>query len=186
MKCPHVILALTFGMTLPVVAHAQTFDSVAECQTLKSEITATMADARGLESLLVQDNLGIEDYLSQLYEGVKILTKTGEAFFKAADEHEAACRLKLQQANKIEEIRGIYDWYLEPAKLAYQFFRRARETAVRLNRQADVDALNTIMTEYDDAMMKLVSVCQSDLEGTPHAEMCTQYSARLAEALADR
>ena len=55
--------------------------------------------------------------------------------------------------------------------------------AVQLNRQADVDVFNATMTEYDAAIMKLVSVCESDLANTPSAASCAALSAKLSDAL---
>ena len=165
-------------------AYAQSFDSIDECQALKKSVRSAIEESAPLEALLTPNNdLVDEIYLSQLYEGVKILSKSGESFFKAAEDHESACRTALRQANKIDEIRVIYDWYLEPTKRAYQFFKRAREAAIQLHRQADVDAFNAMMTEYDAAVMKLVAVCQSDLENSSNLSTCTALSSKLADTL---
>ena len=168
---------------LPVTAFAQAFDSVEDCRALRSEVSAAIEKSSELDSLLDTPKISQESYLEQLYSGVKILSQAGEAFFKAADNHESACKTGLRQAGKIEEIRVIYDWYLEPSQKAYQFFHRAREVAIQLNRQADVDTFNEIMTEYDAAIMKIADVCKSDLENTPAFFTCTHLEAKLADTL---
>ena len=175
---------ILFTLALSSTAYSQSFDSIDECQALKSSVRAAIAESDALDTLLAPNpDLTDEIYLAQLYEGVKILSKSGESFFKAADEHESVCRTQLKQVNKIEEIRVVYDWYLEPTKRAYQFFKRAREAAIQLHRQADVDAFNTMMTEYDAAVMKLVAVCQADLENSPQLATCTALSAKLSDTL---
>ena len=160
-----------------------TFDSIDSCKSLQQEIAAAVEESNGLANLLTDKSITLDDYLSQLYEGVKLLSKTGEMFFKASESHESDCKTFLKQAGKIEEVRKIYDWYLEPTQLAYQFFKRAREAAVSLNRQKDVDAFNESMTQYDAAIMKLVGVCEADLANTPHAATCTALSSKLADIL---
>ncbi len=173
-------LALLF---LPSTVLAQSFDTVDSCQNLQQEVTAAVEESRGLSSLLTEQNLTEEAYLTQLYEGIKILSKSGEMFFKASDSHESTCKTILAEAKKMEQLRGIYDWYLEPVQVAYRFFKRAREAAIRLNRQGDVDVFNSAMTEYDAAIMKLVAVCESDLTGTDYAATCKNLSAKLNDAL---
>ena len=182
MKITTFLIALSF-LTIPATAMAQSFDTIDDCKSLRQEVTAAVEESKALSGLLTDQNLTEEAFLAQLYEGVKILSKSGEIFFKASDNHESTCKTMLTNAGKIEEIRHIYDWYLEPSKLAYQFFRRAREAAIRLNRQADVDVFNKTMTEYDEAIMKLVSVCESDLANTPSASTCATLSAKLSDAL---
>ena len=179
------LIICIFGAILitPVTSFAQSFDTIDDCRALRQEINAAVEESAALDALLSANDIKTEEYLEQLYSGVKILSKTGEMFFKAADNHESACKTKLRQANKIEEIRVIYDWYLEPSKRAYQFFRRARETTVKLNRQSDVNSFNDMMTEYDSAIMKLADVCKSDLENTKSAETCDQLSAKLVDIL---
>ncbi len=175
---------LCLGLILmPSYAMAQSFETVDACQSLKNEVTAAVEEARPLSSLFAEENITEEQYLAQLYQGVQLLSASGQMFFKASDSHESTCRTVLSESGKIEQIRVIYDWYLEPVKMAYQFFKRAREAAVRLNRQGDVDVFNTTMTEYDSAVMKLVSVCESDLAGTSHAATCSELSARLGDVL---
>ena len=176
-------IILTILITLPVTAKAQSFETIDDCRALQNEVKAAVEESSGLDKLLTATDLKTEDYLEQLYSGVKILSKTGEMFFKAADNHESACKTRLRQVNKIEEIRAIYDWYLEPSQKAYQFFRRAREAAVKLNRQSDVDSFNAMMTEYDAAIMKLADVCKSDLENTPSVNTCDQLAAKLTDVL---
>lgn len=160
-----------------------TFDSIDSCKSLQQEIAAAIEESNGLSSLLTDKSITQKDYLTQLYEGVKLLSKTGEMFFKASESHESDCKTFLKQAGKIEEIRKIYDWYLEPTQHAYQFFKRAREAAVSLNRQKDVDAFNESMTQFDAAIMKLVGVCESDLASTPQAATCTALSTKLSDIL---
>ena len=104
-------------------------------------------------------------------------------FFKASDSHESDCKTRLTQAGKLDEVRKIYDWYLEPTQIAYQFFKRARDAAISLNRQQDVDTFSKTMTEYDAAIMKLVGVCESDLANSPHAATCTALQTKLTDVL---
>ena len=182
MKSLPLILSLIL-LILPASAMAQSFETVDACKSLQQEVTAAVEEAKPLSGLLTDENITEAVFLSQLYEGVKILSKSGEMFFKASDSHESTCKTVLTNAGKIEEIRRIYDWYLEPVKAAYQFFRRAREAAIRLNRQADVDVFNATMTEYDAAVMKLVGVCESDLANTPSAATCATLSGKLSDAL---
>lgn len=167
----------------PSFAAAQSFDTIDDCKSLQNEVSAAVEASRSLEKLFTSGSLTEEQYLAQLYEGVQKLSSSGQMFFKASDNHESTCRTILTEAGKIEQIRVIYDWYLEPVKLAYHFFKRAREAAVQLNRQGDVDTFNTTMTEYDAAVMKLVSVCESDLAGTPSASTCAQLSTKLGDVL---
>ena len=179
-------ISLFFAATIcmaPMTAFAEGFDSVDDCRALRNEVSAAIEKSSELDTLLDTPNISLESYLEQLYSGVKILSQTGEAFFKAADNHESACKTSLRQANKIEEIRVIYEWYLEPSQKAYQFFHRAREVAVQLNRQSDVDTFNEIMNEYDAAIMKIADVCKSDLENTPSLPYCSQLAAKLADTL---
>ena len=183
MKKTLLSIILTSLITIPVTSYAQSFETIDECRELRQEITAAMEESSGLDELLTASDIKSEEYFEQLYSGVKILSKTGEMFFKAADNHESACKTKLRQINKIEEIRAIYDWYLEPSKRAYQFFRRAREAAIKLNRQSDVESFNTMMTEYDAAVMKLADVCKSDLENTQSVHTCDQLAAKLSDVL---
>lgn len=177
-----ILLAVALAV-VPGTAWAQSFETIDDCQALRESVTAAVEEAHGLDRLLTDKGLSVENYLSQLYEGVKLLSKSGEMFFKAADDHESSCRTRLTQVNKLEEIRTIYDWYLEPTRSAYQFFKRAREMAVSLNRQGDVDAFNTMMTEYDAAVMKLVAVCESDLADTPYLSTCANLSVKLTDVL---
>ena len=176
-------LALGFFMAMPVMAHAQSFETVDACKNLRQEVTAAVEEAKPLAGLLTDKAITQDKFLAELYEGVKVLSKSGEMFFKASDSHESTCKSMLIQANKQEEIRNIYDWYLEPVQMAHAFFHRAREAAIQLNRQADVDAFSAAMTEYDAAVMKLVGVCESDLAGTPAATTCATLSAKLGDIL---
>lgn len=182
MKLRTLLIALSF-LIFPASAMAQSFDTIDACKSLRQEVTAAVEESKPLSGLLVDPSLTEEAFLSQLYEGVKVLSKSGEMFFKASDSHESTCKTMLTNAGKIEEIRQIYDWYLEPSKLAYQFFRRAREAAIKLNRQEDVDVFNATMTEYDAAIMKLVGVCESDLANTPSASTCAALSTKLSDVL---
>ena len=182
MKIRSFLISLSI-LIFPASAMAQSFDTIDACKNLRQEVTAAVEEAKPLSGLLVDSGLTEEAFLSQLYEGVKILSKSGEMFFKASDSHESTCKTMLTNAGKIEEIRQIYDWYLEPSKQAYQFFRRAREAAIKLNRQADVDVFNATMTEYDAAIMKLVGVCESDLVNTPSASTCAVLSTKLSDVL---
>ncbi len=170
-------------MLFPVSGMAQSFDSVDACKSLRNEVSAAVEAAKPLETLLVSEQVTESEYLAQLYEGVKVLSKSGEMFFKASDSHESACKTILTQGEKQGELRQIYEWYLEPVRAAYQFFKRAREAAVKLNRQSDVDMFSSTMTEYDAAVMKLVGVCESDLAGTEYAKGCASLSTRLGDAL---
>lgn len=170
-------------MCFPVSGMAQSFDSVDSCKSLRNEVSAAVEAARPLEGLLVSAQMTESEYLSQLYEGVKVLSKSGEMFFKASDSHESGCKTVLTQGEKQGELVQIYEWYLEPVQVAYQFFKRAREAAVKLNRQEDVDMFSQTMTEYDAAVMKLAGVCESDLAGTEYAKGCATLSARLGDAL---
>lgn len=176
-------LVLGFTLSMPVLAQAQSFDTVDACKNLRQEITAAVEESKPLAGLLTDQAITQDKFLAELYEGVKILSKSGEMFFKASDSHESTCKSMLTQASKQEEIRVIYDWYLEPVQIAHAFFYRAREAAIKLNRQADVDAFNATMTEYDAAVMKLVSVCESDLANTPSAATCASLSAKLGDVL---
>lgn len=162
---------------------AQTVETIDPCKALHQEVTAAVEESAPLDHLLTDTQLPADSYLSQLYDGIRILSKSGEMFFKAADAHEEACKSALKKANNLNELAQIYDWYLAPAGRAYQFFKRARQAAVALNRQDDVDTFNKTMTEYDQAVMKLVGVCQSDLAQTEKAASCTALSVRLSEAL---
>ena len=182
MKIRSVFAALCL-IFVPSVSYAQSFSSVESCVMLKSGVESAVKQADNLSMLLTDETLTEEAYLSQLYDGIKVLTSSGEMLFQASDKYESTCKAVLTEAKKIEEVRVIYDWYLEPVKVAYQFFRRAREAAIRLNRQGDVDVFNTTMTEYDAAVMKLVSVCESDLKDTPSASTCSELSARLGDIL---
>ena len=167
----------------PSTCYAQSFETVDACKSLQKEVAAAVEESRSLTSLMTKEDMSEAEYLSQLYEGVKILSKSGEMFFKASDSHESTCKTVLREKGKIADVRTIYDWYLEPVHAAYQFFRRAREAAVRLNRQEDVNAFNATMTEYDASIMKLVGVCESDLAGLPEASTCANLSAKLSDAL---
>jgi hypothetical protein len=175
--------ALTCLLAMPCLAQAQSFETVDACKNLRQEITAAVEASKPLAGLLTDKAITQEKFLAELYEGVKVLSKSGEMFFKASDSHESTCKSMLTQAGKQEEIRMIYDWYLEPVQIAHAFFHRAREAAIHLNRQADVDAFNTTMSEYDAAVMKLVGVCESDLANTPSASTCSQLSAKLGDVL---
>ena len=168
---------------LPTTALADPFDSVESCHRLRIEVEHAASVAAGIDNLLTSPDLTAEQFLSQLYEGVKILSSSGEMFFRASDENESACKDALHQQNAIGEFIVVYDLYLKPVKQAYQFFRRAREAAVRLNRQNDVDAFNAAMTEYDDAIMKLADNCRSVMGDSPAKAQCASLSARLSEAL---
>lgn len=183
MKNLKSLVAACLFLAMPAAAWAQSFDAIDACKELRSEVTAAVDASKGLSGLMSDKEMTEAQYLEQLYEGVKILSNSGEMFFKASDKHESACKAMLSEAGKIEQVREIYDWYLEPVQVAYQFFRRAREAAVRLNRQGDVDVFQTTMVEYDAAVMKLVSVCESDLAGTPSAGTCAGLSAKLGDAL---
>lgn len=178
------ILFTTILLLVATNAFAQdTFTTIESCNQLKLEIEHAVKTAAGLETLLTDETLGEEQYLSQLYEGVKILSLSGEMFFRASDRNESTCKNVLNEKNKIEEFIGVYDLYLKPSQMAYQFFRRAREAAIRLNRQHDVEKFNTAMTEYDSAVMKLASVCESDLAGSTAVSQCASLNARLADTL---
>ena len=183
MKLLKSVIAGCLFCMLPMAASAQSFDSVEACKSLRDEVTAAVDASKGLSGLLTAKDLTEARYLEELYEGVKILSSSGEMFFKASDKHESVCKALLSEAGKIEQVRKIYDWYLEPVQAAYQFFRRAREAAILLNRQGDVDVFNTTMTEYDAAVMKLVSVCEGDLANTPSAATCANLSAKLGDVL---
>lgn len=177
-----ILMALGFCF-VPQVVLAQVPETVDSCGSLRQEILASAEVAAGLDKLLEGDVADASVYLSQLYDGVKILSQSGEMFFKAADSHEPACKSKLLEAGKLQEVRAIYDWYLEPVKSASQFFHRARQAAVRFNRQGDVDAFNEIMVEYAASVMKLVGACESDLGGSALAPECATLSATLSDAL---
>ena len=187
MNFKHIAAVCLFSL-IPTHAMAQdndsaTFNSIDSCKSLRQEITAAIEESQGLSGLLTDKSITLENYLSQLYDGVKLLSKTGEMFFKASESHESDCKTSLKQTGKLDEVRVVYDWYLEPSRLAYQFLKRAREAAIALNRQKDVDTFNQVMTEYDAAVMKLVGVCESDLANTPHAATCSALSAKLADVL---
>ncbi|MBR4984722.1 MAG: hypothetical protein IKY83_03150 [Proteobacteria bacterium] len=180
LKCA---LAVCACCLFPAVSSAQSFETIDACKSLRQEVTAAVEASSGLSSLMTDKSLTEAQYLEQLYEGVKILSGSGEMFFKASDSHESACKAMLSEAGQLAQVREIYDWYLEPVQAAYQFFRRAREAAVRLNRQGDVDVFSKTMTEYDAAVMKLVSVCEGDLANTASASTCAGLSAKLGDAL---
>ena len=165
----------------PAAAFGQTVGTVDACQNLRNEITAA-TEASGALNTLMQTE-GEEKYLNDLYEGVKSLSATGEMFFKASDSHEVACKEALKKEGKLDELLAMYDWYLEPAQQAYRFFHRARAAAIHLKHQEDVDTLTSTIVEYQSAVMKLVGVCESDLEGTPQKAGCASLSAKLAEAI---
>ena len=166
----------------PAAAFGQTVGTVDACQNLRNEITAA-TEASGARNTLMQTEGDEEKYLNDLYEGVKSLSATGEMFFKASDSHEVACKEALKKEGKLDELLAMYDWYLEPAQQAYRFFHRARAAAIHLKHQEDVDTLTSTIVEYQSAVMKLVGVCESDLEGTPQKAGCASLSAKLAEAI---
>lgn len=176
-------LIVALSVLAPAFAQAQSFDTVDACKSLRQEITAATEESKPLQNLMTNKAMTKDQFLAELYEGVKILSKSGEMFFKASDSHESTCKSVLLQNNKIEDVRVIYDWYLEPVQLAHAFFHRAREIAIQLNRQADVDAFNNTMSEYHEAVMKLVGVCESDLANTASAATCANLSAKLSEVL---
>jgi len=176
------IVVLTL-FVLPRAGAAQSLESVDACRNLMQAVAEAVEESKALSSLMTSETPNEEAYLSELYQGVKILTKSGEMFFRASDNYEAVCKNALREAQKIEAIRGIYDRYLEPIQLAHRFFSRVRAQAIRLGRQDDVDTFSAVIREYEDAVMKLVSVCQSDLAGTASADTCSQLSARIADAL---
>ena len=79
-----ILSLLLFLIPLPAVA--QTYETIDACQALDREIAAAQEEAAALSKLF--DGTNDETaYLTDLYEGIKILTKTGEMFFKAARQH---------------------------------------------------------------------------------------------------
>ena len=114
-----ILSLLLFLIPLPAVA--QTYETIDACQALDREITAAQEEAAALSKLF--DGTNDETaYLSDLYEGIKILTKTGEMFFKAADSHETACKDALKAAKNDDALLALYDRYLMPAQTAKAFF----------------------------------------------------------------
>lgn len=176
-------LALCFAVMMPSLAKAQSLEQVDACKSLRQEITAAGEEARALDSLLSSE-VPLESYLSQLYEGIKILTKSGEMFFRAADSHETSCKASL--TGNGEGMAALYEMYLEPIQKAHQFFKRGREAAISLKRQSDVDTFTQTMTEYETAVMKLVSACESDMAGLPQAERCKMLAVKLSNAMQGR
>lgn len=171
-----------FLSLIPFQAFAQSFETLDPCQALEREITAAKEESAALSKLF--ENANDENaYLADLYEGVKILTKTGEMFFKAADSHETACKDALKAANDFDGLLALYDQYLIPAQAARSFFKNARTAAIALNRQQDVDTLNQTMLEYDATIMQIVAVCENDLANSDKLPLCKAISAKFSDAL---
>ncbi len=167
----------------PLTAQAQSFESFDACKQLKTEIDNAIEEAKPLETLLTDETMTSEVYLEQLYRAVQILSKSGEMFFKASDAYESDCETSLKQANKLPEIRLIYDWYLLPVKQAYQFFGRAKSQAIRLGREKDVEKFVKAIREYEDSVMKIAATCESTLAGQPNATSCRVLASQLEDAV---
>lgn len=175
------ILALLLFL-IPAAAAAQSYETLDPCDALEREIDAAQEESARLAKLFENAN-GEEAYLADLYEGVKILARTGEMFFKAADSHETACKDKLKAASNADALLALYDRYLLPARAARAFFKKARAAALALNRQGDVDTFNQTMVEYDAAVMQLAGVCESDLAGSDKLSLCKAISVKFSDAL---
>lgn len=175
-----ILSLLLFLIPLPAVA--QTYETIDACQALDREITAAQEEAAALSKLF--DGTNDETaYLTDLYEGIKILTKTGEMFFKAADSHETACKDALKAAKNDDALLALYDRYLMPAQTAKAFFKKARSAAITLNRQGDVDTFNQTMVEFDTTVMQIVGVCETDLAAADKLPLCKAISAKFSDAL---
>ena len=178
------MLIFLFGIVPSAYAQSNnTFDSIESCRNLKAKVSAAVEEAKPIDALLRDENMATDTYLEQLYQSIQILSKSGEMFFKASDEYESDCQTALTQAGQLAEMRKVYDWYLEPVKQAYQFFRRAKAIAIHQNRQKDVETFVKAMREYEDSVMKIAATCESTLEGTPAAASCRQLSSKLEDAL---
>lgn len=181
-----IIASLLFFIPSYVYAQSAdpivTINTVDACKSLENEIDAANEESARLDTLL-SSPVTQDVFLNDLYEGIKILTKSGDLFFKAADSHENACKEKLKAAGDYDGILALYDRYLLPVQKARIFFKKAREAAVSLNRQDDVNTFNKTMLEYDSAIMQLVGVCEADLADTPKRDACKSLSAKLGDAL---
>lgn len=183
MKIAKMMLCFAFCL-LPVTAFAQSFESNDDCLNFKRDVQATQPELDSLESLFRHQSISQSQYNADLYEGVKVLSRLGEIFFKASELYEVKCRTGLLEAGKREALVKLYDdWYLSPISAAHHFFKRAREAAIVLGLQSDVDSISKSIQEFETAVLAVSKLCEKDLEGTPQAAHCKELSIRLSEAM---
>ena len=84
--------------TMTSLAHAQSFEQTESCQSLVTKIKGANSSLSRLDSLLSSKEITNQSYMSELYEGTKVLSEAGELFFRATDAHEPACRNILKEA----------------------------------------------------------------------------------------
>ncbi|MFA5624993.1 MAG: hypothetical protein WC966_08080 [Bradymonadales bacterium] len=177
-----MVLCSVFCILFASTALAQSFDSVEACSSLETAVKKATKISEGLSALLVDENIVAKDYLAQLYEGSKILSQAGEAFFKASDDYESACRNALLQANAGGELMQLYEIYLQPLDYAQQFFVRAKAAAVSLKRQGDVDSLTQMSAEFQAASLKIIDMCKNDV-GEANVSGCRALETRLIKIM---
>lgn len=183
MKIAKMILCLAISL-MPVSAFAQGFEANDDCLSFKRDVQATQPELDSLESLFQREAISQSQYNADLYEGVKVLSRLGEIFFKASELYEVKCRTGLLEAGDRESLVKLYDdWYLSPISAAHGFFKRAREAAIFLGLQSDVDSISKSIQEFESAVLAVSKLCEKDLADTAKVEHCKELSLRLAEAM---
>lgn len=183
MKFVRIILCVSLGL-FSLSAFAQDFEANADCLNFKRDVQATQVEREGLDTLFNYEKISQSQYSADLYEGVKVLSRLGDIFFKASELYEVKCRTGLLEADKREALVKLYDdWYLAPVQAAHRFFKRAREAAIYLGLQSDVDSLNKSIQEFEAAVLAVTKLCEKDLTDTSKIGHCKELSLRLSEAM---
>lgn len=178
MKRYFFLILLTMLCVFPAQAFAESFETTSACVSLQKDIKMANAVIQKLDALLTRKDCDRKDFLSDLYDGTKILTEAGDILFKAAERYESDCKDILHNAKKSKELLKLYEVYVTPTNTAYQFFKRARDIAAEQGVQKDVDDLTQLMKEYQASIEKLVSKCKADMTAPADQEKCETFSIK--------